>query len=705
MATINLPKMNFRQQVTILAISISTFPVLAIGGFSYRIAARALMQETEALQQAVASDLQYQVHTFMEDRRRDIEVMASMPSLTRAELREQLSPAEKSQLLEQLMEQLKVYDSIAIFDIKGDVIAQTAGDPLGNHFNRSYIQAALKSRGAVISQPSISVSSERFSVYSASAIRDAKSQELIGFIRARMPVERLHQITQNYTGKNIDYYLITPRGEVFLDANGYYSTSVLSDGRRATSKLRIEEVFSSTKNLLNQKKSVALIAVNDRTNEKELLIYTPSLSFNGQQDLGWQTVIAQDYHLVSTSQRQLSYVLLAGTGLTALLVGAIAVYLATKVTKPVISAAKTVDEMGEGQLDARVEIDGPRELKQLGNSINIMAQKIQQLLVERTEKSVALRTAFNQLEIRSQELEQEVKERQQAEEALRQSQAKLVQTEKMSSLGQLVAGVAHEINNPVNFIYGNIAHAQRYMHDLMNLLALYQAEYPNASPEITVEIEEIDLDFLKEDLVNLLGSMKIGAERIREIVKSLRTFSRLDEAEFKSANIHEGLDSTLLILQNRLKAKPEHPEIQVIKEYAELPSIECYPGQLNQVFMNVLSNAIDALDDYNSKRSQEAIKEEPSLIKIRTEVLDSQRVAIHICDNGPGISEKVQSKLFDPFFTTKAVGQGTGLGLSISHQIIAEKHGGQLQCFSRVGEGTEFVIEIPILQTVKALCA
>ena len=285
---------------------------------------------------------------------------------------------------------------------------------------------------------------------------------------------------------------------------------------------------------------------------------------------------------------------------------------------------------------------------------------------------------------------------------LHDTQTQLIQTEKISSLGQLVAGVAHEINNPINFIYGNITHASQYARDLLDLLHLYQEKYPNPLPEIAEAAEDIEVNFLMEDFPKILESMKVGADRIRDLVVSLRNFSRLDESQMKRVDIHEGIESTLLILQHRLKATASRPAIEVIKEYGDFPKIECYAGQLNQVFMNLIANAIDALEEYNSKRSAKDIYSCPNTIRISTNT-DSNTVSIRISDNGMGITQEVIRNLFDPFFTTKPVGKGTGLGLSISYQIVVEKHRGKLQCFSVPGDGAEFIIEIPIAQQVSPL--
>lgn len=282
------------------------------------------------------------------------------------------------------------------------------------------------------------------------------------------------------------------------------------------------------------------------------------------------------------------------------------------------------------------------------------------------------------LQLRSQELEQALAD-------VQAIQSRLLTAEKMSALGVLVAGVAHEINNPVSFIYGNIEHAHQYMEDLFTLISTYQTCYPDQAPEVKACIDNIDLAFVKDDLPKVMASMHMGAERIKEIVLSLRTFSRTDEAEYKRVDLHEGLESTLVILGHRLKASANDPEIQVVKQYGQLPHIACYAGQLNQVFMNILSNAIDALREVNPSEPQISI----------TTHSDARHAIIKIADNGPGIPAPIQEKIFDPFFTTKPLGKGTGLGMALSYQIIVEKHHGQL-LYDSAQKGATFILHLPL---------
>ncbi|MEH1786458.1 MAG: ATP-binding protein [Nostoc sp.] len=340
----------------------------------------------------------------------------------------------------------------------------------------------------------------------------------------------------------------------------------------------------------------------------------------------------------------------------------------------------------------------------LENNLTVGAftsDRLQVLKLLTTQAAISLENAqlYRQLEEYSHTLEQKVEERTQeithsytqlesTLEKLYSTQAKLIQAEKMSGLGQLVAGIAHEINNPINFIYGNLEPASEYVASLIELNKLYQKYYPQPLPEIAEKIADIELEFISDDLQKLLSSMRVGADRICQIVLSLRNFSRLDESEIKSVDIHSGINSTLLILQHRLQSNSKHPEIAVIQKYGQLPLVNCYASALNQVFMNIINNAIDALEESDINR-------QPTII-IQTEFREAKKVVIRIADNGIGMSESVQNKIFNPFFTTKSIGSGTGLGLSTSYSIVVEKHGGNLSCISAPGEGTEFIIEIPL---------
>ncbi|MBD2384330.1 sensor histidine kinase [Cylindrospermum sp. FACHB-282] len=413
-------------------------------------------------------------------------------------------------------------------------------------------------------------------------------------------------------------------------------------------------------------------------------------------DLAYEQSFMMDSQLESLHQMQ--------KNISFAVIGVILILFVGKfllIWRPVIQSLQKLQmgtaEVASGNFDYRLDICTGDEVEDLAQAFNYMGAKLAQsreTLLENTEL-----TQINQ------RLELEISERKQAESKLQKAllklqntQAQLIQTEKMSSLGQLVAGIAHEINNPVNFIYGNITHTTEYAHELLELIHLYQEEFPIPGDKIQEKVEEIDLKFLLDDLPKVLSSMKIGANRIRELVLSLRTFSRLDEADMKEVDIHEGIESTLLILQNRLKVNPKHPKVEVIKEYGQLPLVECYAGQLNQVFMNILNNAIDAFERDNAQCSGSGIQSHPSQIKICTELVGNDKVLVRIADNGPGMTQEVKQKLFDPFFTTKPVGEGTGLGLSISYQIVVQRHSGNLRCVSELKKGTEFWIEIPLHQ-------
>ena len=319
----------------------------------------------------------------------------------------------------------------------------------------------------------------------------------------------------------------------------------------------------------------------------------------------------------------------------------------------------------------------------------LLYRPLVQEIAERSHVEQTLRQSQAQLKQQAQQLKETLSK-------LRQT-AKLVQTEKMSSLRRLVAGIAHEINNPINFVHGNIVYVDNYAHTLLAVIQRYQHQYPEPEPDLAAFVAEQDVDFIIDDLPKVVASIQRGTERVRQTVLSLRNFSRLDEASIKAINLHEGIDSALLLLQSRLKAQPDHA-IQVVKDYGDLPLVECYVGQMNQVFMNLLMNAIDALESFSSSQPGDFACKLAAIvptIQIRTRLLSQDWIQISIQDNGVGVSEAIKSKIFDPLFTTKPIGKGTGLGLSISYQIVVENHNGWLTCTNVPEGGTTFAIKIP----------
>ena len=416
-----------------------------------------------------------------------------------------------------------------------------------------------------------------------------------------------------------------------------------------------------------------------RVNREDFL--AQSISMQSVDNLEFNLVLLISQQSLTEAKETLWFFIAIVTFVGSLVTSTIGYWIAKRIARPIQDITLIAQRVaGESRFDLRANIDTEDDIRILALSLNQLIEWVGQYT---HELKVSAQTLETRVDERTKELSNTLHK-------LKNTQAQLIQTEKMSSLGQMIAGIAHEINNPISFVQGNIEPLKEYFQDLLDLIKTYQIEYPNPSTAIIQKQAEIDFDFLLQDLDKLLGSMNVGAERVHEIVKSLRNFSRLDEATVKDVDIHEGLDSTLLILNHRLKHN-----VTVVKKYGDLPLVRCYPAQLNQVFTNIIVNALDAMTEDSCDRNGNGLSVPSKKLTITTRRVKRNRVQIIIRDNGPGIPRKLREKIFDPFFTTKPVGKGTGLGLGICFTIVQQHHG-KIRVGSKLGKGTEFAITLPI---------
>lgn len=655
----NLKPQKSSSLITRLRLSFVLFGFLSVfisGGMQLYLSWQEHLKQLELRQQAEAQAAAMSINAYLDDLQRKIGYLARVRGLVDIDVNVQ------QKFLEGLIRHNDAYEYAEIIDANGNTI--TSISPYGSitldpamreaAFNRTFGQ-----KEEYIGSVNLDSDSQQPMTIIAVPIRN-NEDEVAGILLTQVNLSFLwFFVTRTQVGKT-GYIYIVDQQRNLVAKTGINAESF--NGQLSIEPALFEQISGS------------LTAPNFNQ------VYR---GFENQKVLGqthviaatqWYLVVELPIQEVYQPIRYLAWVgsllLLAIT----LIAGIVGFLLARSIVQPLEKLTEAAIALSHGDFDTTVDIKSRNELGLLANTFNSMTGQVKELLrLADTERESAEVALIN----------------------FKKAQAQLMQSEKMSNLGQLVAGVAHEINNPVNFIYGNLVHAEEYTYELLKLVNLYQTYHPDPHPEVGEQIEEMDLDFLSQDLPKMLNSMKVGSNRIRDIVLSLRNFSRLDEADLKKANLHEGIDNTLMILNNRLKAKADRPAIDVIKNYGSLPVIECYAGQINQVFMNFLANAIDAIEERNQGLTVEEMKAQPHQIMITTAIVDQSSVQVVIADTGKGMDVATIRKLFTPFFTTKPVGKGTGLGLSISYQIVVDKHGGQLDVTSEPGKGSTFIVTLP----------
>ncbi len=674
--------------------SLLSLTIVTLVGYLAFIQAKAALKESVFEQLTTAVSLKEgELNRWLLDRRDTLIALSQLPEInTQAQIL--LTTPKSNPDYQSALETLQIslssyiqnhidYREIVILSKGGRVLVSTNPDHIGRYapLDQSTEALAGSRNSTFISNFYQSPETKKPTASFSTSIFDPNGQRL-GILVIHLNLNRIDDIIRDSRGLGAtgETYFVVNLGDSFSQRNAFVSAE------RFAAELLSGGVESQG--------IVAAMAGNDGRGLYRNYRGVPVIGvyrWLQKQDVALLAEMEQKEAFKPASQLA-SSILVVGMSFAGIMTAGI-LLLARQIVKPIVAIAHTAQLVGikvkTGDFSnlQTAPILTENEIGILAETFNHMTQQLQHSYEKLQHYS---HTLEENVTTRTQELATKNKDLQSTLKELKKTQSQLIQNEKMASLGQMVAGIAHEINNPVNFIHANLTHLDEYATNLLNLIQVYEAESPTETSKITEEKEEIDFDFLQTDIIKVLDSMKTGTTRIREIVLSLRNFSRLDEAAFKAADLHEGIESTLLILQNRLKAKSQQPEIKVIKEYGQLPPVECYAGQLNQVFLNLISNAIDALEDgWNAGEVTNPI------LRIRT-VLEEKKAVIYISDNGMGMSEDTCQKIFDPFFTTKEVGKGTGLGLSISYSIIVERHGGELSCISSPGKGAKFRVAIPL---------
>ncbi|MDJ1179729.1 cache domain-containing protein [Roseofilum sp. BLCC_M91] len=657
---------SLSNQLRYSLILVGLLSVITTGGILGYLSLKSELQKNQELQENRSELAASRINNYLDDLKRQLGYLARVRGLTNLESQTQ------TRFLEGLIRHNDAYRSVGIVNRQGEVINLVFLDP-----------SSTINSGQNLSNSQIFIHSfdlqEEYVSYVHLDPKD-RSPKTILSVPIRNEEDRVDgvlmaEIDLRFLGFVVSNMLVGKTGYTYILDERY--AIVAQTGMR-------QDNFE-----LQQISDPELLQNLWPRNNTQLNIYS---GLYDQKVLGATTIIpSMQWKLVvelpvkeayAPIARMLRITIIALFLITLISMG-IGFYRAHRILSPLKHLTEAALRIREGNFNTEVPITEANELGVLATAFNQMTAQVRELFEELEEEKTLLKQAKESAEVTLKNL--------------RATQSQLIQAEKMSGLGQLVAGIAHEINNPISFIHSNLAPAQNYAEDLLSLIELYQTYYPDPPLAIAELMEEIELEFVLNDFQKILSSMKTGSERIREIVKSLRNFSRLDEDGIKEVDLHEGIENSLLILQNRLRTQREVQEIQVIRNYGTLPKIECYPGYLNQVFMNILANGIDALETQRILTDDSSPKSLPTLT-ITTALCQPNRVMITIADNGLGIPPGVQEQIFNPFFTTKPIGQGTGLGLSISYQIVVERHGGSLSCHSEPGGGAEFQIELPISQ-------